>query len=203
MNDIVEYVSVKSSVGPYEIKEKGSRFISYSKPVSEKTEAEAILAEIRKKYFDSTHVCFGYRIGEGEEKELRYSDDGEPSGTAGLPIINEIRGMELFNVLVIVIRYYGGTKLGTGGLFRAYRDSAKLSLDNSQVHKKIIKTTRTVLIPYDFMGELMRIVNKYALTILDKKYDNNGISVELSIPVKNLNIVRNTIINISKGKVDF
>ncbi len=116
MTEQTDFLTIRSISGPNEFKEKGSRFISYIYPVSEKERAEEILDESRKKYYDSTHVCFGYRIGAGEEKNLRYSDDGEPSGTAGLPILNELRSRELFNALIVVIRYYGGTKLGTGAL---------------------------------------------------------------------------------------
>lgn len=198
-----DFLTIKSSTGPHEIKEKGSRFISYIYPVSDGSMAEGFITEFKKKYFDSTHVCFGYIIGDGEDKHVRYSDDGEPSGTAGLPLLNEIRSRELFNVLVIVIRYYGGTKLGTGGLARAYRDSAKLSLENTSIVKTIIKRTQKIVIPYNFMSDLMKVVKKFSMIITDKKYDNNGIEVDLSIPVKNYEDVRNTLINLSKGKVQF
>lgn len=203
MTNIEDFKTIKSSKGPYETKEKGSRFISYILPVSDKEKAENIIAEFRKKYFDSTHVCFGYRIGDGEEKHIRYSDDGEPSGTAGLPIINEVKGLDLFNVLLLVIRYYGGTKLGTGGLARAYRDSAKLSIENVSFEKIIIKKPQTILIPYSFMSDLMKIADKFSITILDKKYDNKGIEVDLNIPVSNYDAVRDTLINMSKGAVRF
>ncbi|MCK5005622.1 MAG: YigZ family protein [Candidatus Aminicenantes bacterium] len=198
-----DYLTIRSSKGPYEFKEKGSRFISFIHPVSDSSKAEVIIGDYKKKYYDSTHVCFGYRIGDGEEKHIRYSDDGEPSGTAGLPIINEIKGKELFNVLVIVIRYYGGTKLGTGGLGRAYRDSAKLSVQDASIVKTIIKRSQKIIIPYNFMSELMKVVKKFSMEILDKKYDNNGIEVDLSIPVKNYKKVRDTLINLSKGKIEF
>ncbi len=203
LSGLENFLTIRSSKGPHEIKEKGSRFISYIHPVSDGATAESIITEIKKKYYDSTHVCFGYRIGDGEEKQLRYSDDGEPSGTAGLPIINEIKGKELFNVLISVIRYYGGTKLGTGGLARAYRDSAKLSVQDASIVREIIQRTQKVIIPYDFISDLMKVTKKFSIKILDKNYDNNGIEVDLSIPVKHYEDVRNTLINLSKGKVKF
>jgi len=203
VNDAADYLTIRSSKGPYEFKEKGSRFISFIHPVSDSSKAEVIIGDYKKKYYDSTHVCFGYRIGDGEEKYLRYSDDGEPSGTAGLPIMNEIKGKELFNVLVIVVRYYGGTKLGTGGLARAYRDSAKLSVEDASIIKIIIKRSQKIVIPYNFMGSLLKVVKKFSMDISDKKYENEGIHIELQIPVNTYDKVKETLINLSKGKVQF
>lgn len=200
---IEDFTTIKSSTGPHEIKEKGSRFISYIIPVSDKEKAENTITEFRKKYFDSTHVCFGYRIGDGEERHLRYSDDGEPSGTAGLPIINEIKSLDMFNVLLLVIRYYGGTKLGTGGLARAYRDSAKLSIENASFQKTIIRKSQTIMIPFSFMSDLMKIVEKFSITLTDKKYNYDGVNVELQIPISNYDAVRDTLINMSKGAIQF
>lgn len=203
MTEVPEFKTVNSESGPFEFKEKGSRFISYTYPVSGKDQAEDILAGRRKKYFDSTHVCFGYRLGEGEEQAFRYSDDGEPSGTAGLPIMNEIRGKGLFNVLVLVVRYYGGTKLGTGGLARAYRDSAKLALENSRVIKKIRLRKESVSLPFAFEGELIKLVNRFSIGIAGKEYSAEGVRIELDIPVSVYDTFRDTLFNSSKGKINF
>lgn len=201
MTEVSDFQTISSESGPFELKEKGSRFISYTYPVSGKSNAEEILAGTRKKYFDSTHVCFGYRLGEGEETFLRYSDDGEPSGTAGLPIMNEIRGKELFNVLVLVVRYYGGTKLGTGGLARAYRDSAKLALEHSGITKTIRIRKESVSLPFEFEGELIRMVNRFHIGISGKEYNAEGVRIELDIPVSVYDTFRDTLFNSSKGKI--
>ncbi len=203
LNGIEEFLSISSPKGPFEIKEKGSRFISYIYPVKDSNSSDEILQEIKKKYFDSTHVCFAYRIGDGVEKSVKYSDDGEPGGTAGLPIISEIRSHDLFNALIAVIRYYGGTKLGTGGLARAYRSSAKLAIDGSEVVTIISKKTEDFLIHYDFLGNLMNITKKFNLEILERKYMQKGIQVKISIPVSRYESVKSAIIDSSKGKITF
>jgi len=195
------YFTIKTRKGPYEIKIKGSRFISYVFPVSDQKTAEQILEKIRKEYFNSTHVCYGYKIGEGKEKSTRYSDDGEPSGTAGLPIINEINGEELFNILIIVIRYYGGTKLGTGGLGRAYRESAKKTINNSMIIEVAVYKNREIVIPYSFMSDLMNVVEKFSIKIVNKSYTDTGIKVELGIPAIQYDKVKINLSNLSKGKI--
>ncbi len=196
-----KYFTVKSRNGPFEIKIKGSRFISYIYPVSRQEKAEEILEGLRKEFFNSTHVCFGYRIGEGEEKSVRYSDDGEPSGTAGLPVFNEIKCNGLFNVLIAVIRYYGGTKLGTGGLSRAYRESAKKSIDNSSITETVVCENRQIVIPYGFMSDLMNIVNRFSVKIINKDYTDKNIKIELEIPVNQYEQVSTNLSNFSKGKI--
>ena len=203
MNSQHDFLTIRSIGGPYEIKEKSSRFISFIHPVSEKNRAEEIIGEAKKNFFDSTHVCFGYRIGEGEEKSLRYSDDGEPSGTAGQPILNELRGKELFNALILVIRYYGGTKLGTGGLARAYRDSAKLAVENSQIVKKIITKTKRIDLPFELEGDLLKLINRFKIKLIEKNYTENGVEVDLDIPVSIYDTFRDTLINSTKGKINF
>jgi len=167
-----------------------------------KEQAEEILSATRKKYHDSTHVCFGYRLGEGEELALRYSDDGEPSGTAGLPILNEIRGKELFNILVLVVRYYGGTKLGTGGLARAYRDSAKLALESSRIVTMIRKKKESVSLPFESEGELIKLANRFNIGIAGKEYNEEGVRIELDIPVSVYDTFRDILFNSSKGKIN-
>ena len=110
-----------------QIKVKGSRFLAEAVPVADEAVAEAALATIRKREYNATHHCTAYRIGPAADL-FRFNDDGEPSGTAGQPILRQIEGRELTNTLVVVTRYYGGTKLGTGGLIRAYGEAASLAL---------------------------------------------------------------------------
>jgi len=198
-----DFLTIRSISGPYEIKEKGSRFISNIYPVGEKSGAEEIIGEIRKRFYDSTHVCFGYRIGEGEEKCLRYSDDGEPSGTAGLPILNELRSKDIFNVLIVVIRYYGGTKLGTGGLARAYRDSAKLAVENSKIIKKIRTRKEIIDLPFELESDLLKLINRFKIKLIEKKYSEDGVEVDLDIPISIYDTFRDTLINSTKGKIRF
>jgi uncharacterized YigZ family protein len=195
------FYTVKKSYGPEEIKEKGSRFISYLYPAAGSEEAETLVTGLRKKYYDSTHVCFAYRLGNGKEEYFRYSDDGEPSGTAGLPIFNEIKNKNYYNVLTAVVRYFGGTKLGTGGLVRAYSGAAKKVIDTSETITIYIKKEASLDFPYEFTGEIMQVVNRFSLDIIDREYSDKGISMKLEIPIGRVNEVSQTITDISSGKI--
>lgn len=195
------YYSINKEYGPIEFKEKGSGFISYLFPASEKPVAESILAGLRKKYHDATHVCYAYRIGRGREVYFRLNDDGEPSGTAGIPIYNEIKGRDYFNVLTAVVRYYGGIKLGVGGLTRAYGHSAKLVLDISKKIEIIIQSKAELMFPYDFLGEVMQIINRHAITITAREFKSSGVSMRLDIPTAHIKTIEKLISDRSFGKV--
>ncbi len=202
MSHIIEsFSTIDKEYGPEEIKEKGSRFISYLYPIKTKEVADSIIAELRKKYHDSTHVCFAYRLGNGEEDYFRYNDDGEPSGTAGIPIYNEIKSKEYFNNLVAVIRYYGGTKLGTGGLTRAYGQAAKKVLDGSKRVTIHVKQKVSIFFPYDFTGEMMQVVNRFNICIVNQDYSADGVQMQLEVPVAKLDDVSKQVIDRSNGKI--
>lgn len=202
MGPVIEsFFTIDGEYGPEEFKEKGSRFISYLFPVGSREEADAVIARLRKKYYDSTHVCFAYRLGNGREDYFRYNDDGEPSGTAGLPIYNEIRSKAYFNVLAAVVRYYGGTKLGTGGLTRAYGQAAKNVLEVSKAVTVHVKHRVSVSFPFDFTGEIMQVVNRFALDIVKQDYSPGGIYMELDVPVAKVTEVGRQIVERSGGKI--
>ena len=142
-----------------EIKVKGSKFIASIFPAVSKKEAEEIYAEVKKKYYNATHNCLAYRI---DDNIFRYSDDGEPSGTAGKPILQVLEGARLYQVLCVVTRYYGGTKLGTGGLIRAYSTSAAEALKALKIKTKI----KTTFFNLEFKYEQENLVRKY-LTMME------------------------------------
>ncbi|MCK4763871.1 MAG: YigZ family protein [Candidatus Aminicenantes bacterium] len=196
-----KYLTITKQYGPQEFKEKGSRFISFLYPVGGKEEAEKILHVLRKKFHDATHVCFAYRLGEGEERYFRFSDDGEPSGTAGMPIYNEIKSSSYFNVLAAVVRYYGGTKLGSGGLARAYGKSAALVTAVSKKVTIYIKKEAEVLFPYHFTGEMMQVVKRYSLDIPVREDRVEGVYMKLAVPVGLIDEIIKVISNKSSGKV--
>ena len=198
---IESFFTIDDEFGPEELKEKGSRFISYLYPVDSREAADTVIARLRKKYYDSTHVCFAYRLGNGREDYFRYSDDGEPSGTAGLPIFTEIRSRAYFNVLAAVVRYYGGTKLGTGGLTRAYGQAVKNVIEVSRAVTVRVKHRVSVSFPFDFTGEIMQVVNRFALDIVKQEYSAEGIYMELDVPVAKVKEVGRQIIDRSGGKV--
>lgn len=195
------YLTINQSYGPEEYKEKGSRFISYVYPVTNQCEIETILAKLRKKYYDSTHVCFAYRLGNGNVEHYRFSDDGEPGGTAGIPILNEIRNKNYFNILTTVIRYFGGTKLGTGGLVRAYSAISKKVLDLTIPITIYLKKEGILIFPYESIGDMMQVINRYSIEIITRDYSDKGVSFTLSIPISQLDDISQTVFNISNGKI--
>jgi len=145
--------------------EKRSKFIAIALPVRTLTEVKSLLEEYQKKYYDARHVCYAYMLGP-ERKDFRANDNGEPSGTAG-----QINSHELTDVLVIVVRYFGGIKLGTSGLIVAYRTAAALALEEAPVLEKTVDEEVAVAFEYPFMNDIMRIVKEESPEILEQSYD--------------------------------
>lgn len=135
--------------------EMRSKFIAYAIPVETEEEALVEVARLRQEYYDARHVCWAYRLGSSGER-YRANDDGEPSGTAGKPILGQLLSAELTNVIVLVVRYFGGVKLGTSGLIEAYREAAHLALSVAERKACIIEQQFRVSFGYDLMGEVMR-----------------------------------------------
>jgi len=170
---------VLASSGRAEIKVKGSRFIGEALPVASVSEAEEALQAVRKREYDATHHCSAWRI-DPEGTEFRWSDDGEPSNSAGQPIFRQIEGRELFGTIVIVTRYYGGTKLGTGGLIRAYGEAASLALDNARTKEIIPRTRLTMRFAYDDTSPAMHLISQYDTVMADTRYsDETEIDVDV------------------------
>ena len=142
------------------ITERKSKFISYILPIESEDEVKEILDEYRKKYYNARHVCWAYMLGHARE-DFRSNDDGEPSGTAGRPILGQINSYELTNVLVLVVRYFGGTLLGTGGLVRAYKEATATAIENATIVEKTIDDKFTLKFEYPLLNEVMRVLNQY------------------------------------------
>lgn len=157
-----------------EYKEKGSRFLAFSYAVSSETEIKKIIQETKKKYYDARHVCHGYIIGT-EERIMKGQDDGEPAHTAGTPILNQIRSKNLTQTLVVVVRYFGGTKLGVSGLIEAYKEAAKACLDKSGLTEKFLSDTLEITFEAALQGEVMRLVKEFNGQILSVDYKNTVI----------------------------
>lgn len=151
-------------------KEKGSKFIASAFTVMSEDEAKSAIAEIRKKYFDARHHCFAYMIGP-DKKTFRASDDGEPSGTAGKPILNQILSKDVTNVCVVVTRYFGGIKLGTSGLINAYKTATREALDNAQIVEKTINEIYSLEFEYRLMNDVMRIMKEENLDTLNPRFE--------------------------------
>ena len=150
--------------------EKRSKFIAIALPVRTLEEVKAQLDIYQKKYYDARHVCYAYMLG-AERKNFRANDNGEPSGTAGKPILGQINSKELTDVLVIVVRYFGGIKLGTSGLIVAYRTAASQALDEAEVVENTVDEEVSVAFEYPFMNDVMRIVKEASPEIVSQSYD--------------------------------
>ncbi len=151
-------------------KDKGSKFIALAYPVSSESDIKEILAEVKKKYYDARHHCYAWQISD-EETLHRINDDGEPSGTAGKPIYGQILSQGLTNVLIIVVRYFGGIKLGVRGLINAYKGAALMALQQADIVEKIRESSYRVNFAYSAMNDVMKIVKDHDLATLDHVYD--------------------------------
>lgn len=158
---------LSTSEGLY--KEKMSKFLSFAVPCTSADEALDIVKLYRNEYCDARHCCWAYMLGP-ERKEFRANDDGEPSGTAGKPILGQINSFGLTNLVVIVVRYFGGIKLGTSGLIEAYRIAAQEALNVAQVEERLIEEELIVAFEYPLMGEVMRIVKEEGATVLEQDF---------------------------------
>lgn len=156
-----------SSEGIY--KEKGSKFLSFAIPVTNIDEIKQILEQYRKEYYDARHVCYAYILGV-EHDIYRANDDGEPSGTAGRPILGQINSFELTNILVIVIRYFGGILLGTGGLITAYKEAAADAIRQAQIIEKIVKSEIIIRFEYPLINDVMRIIKEFEAQIITQQF---------------------------------
>jgi uncharacterized YigZ family protein len=188
---------VPASTTNTEIKVKGSKFISAVFPVSSKEEAETVYADIKKKYYDATHNCFAYRIN---ANNFRYSDDGEPNGTAGKPILQIIDNKGMNEILCVVTRYFGGTKLGVGGLMRAYSDSAKLAIDQVEIKKKIRSRRIKISLNYDLENSVRKLLNTYNGKLEESNYSEH-INMNILIPESKAAAFEREIIEMSSNSI--
>lgn len=153
-------------------KDKGSKFYSFAFPVSTKEQIKSIVEDFRKKYHDARHVCYAYRI-HPTMIETRANDDGEPSGTAGKPILGVLVSKDLVNVLVVVVRYFGGTLLGTSGLITAYREATLDAIDHNEIIEKKVEVSFTIYFGYLVMNDVMKIIKDENPTVLEQSFDND------------------------------
>jgi uncharacterized YigZ family protein len=181
-----------------EVEEKRSRFIAVAVHAETEEEALAFIESIRKKHYDARHNCWAYIIGEKGELE-RASDDGEPQKTAGQPILSVLRGAELKNVCCVVTRYFGGTLLGTGGLVRAYTDSARLAVENAEIITNKVGRLLTVATDYVGLGKIQYILAQEDLTPSDISYTDN-VEITVCVPEALLGSVQNKITEATAAK---
>lgn len=165
MADLVEHYITLKRVGEGLYREKGSKFIALAMPVGSVEDVRDQLTMLRKKYYDARHVCYAYMLGP-ERQEFRANDDGEPSGTAGRPILGQINSRMLTDVLVVVIRYFGGVLLGTGGLIVAYKEAAATALDAAGQVEMKVEVPLTIYFEYPMMNEVLRRIREQQARIV-------------------------------------
>ena len=160
------YDTIKSPVENMLLKEKGSKFIGFAFPVDDEEDLKKSLQKIREEHPKATHHCYAFRLGMKGEN-YRANDDGEPSGSAGLPIYNQLLAHDITNVLVIVVRYYGGTKLGVSGLVKAYKESAKITLEEAEIITKELESEIEISFNFSQQNQIFTLLNKFDGRILD------------------------------------
>lgn len=153
-------------------KEKGSKFIAFAIPVSNVEQIKEILEEKRKEHHDARHVCYAYILGV-DKADYRSNDDGEPSGTAGRPILGSLLSAGVTNVLIAVVRYFGGTKLGTSGLINAYKVASADALENAEIIEKTVDEEIHITFDYLVMNDVMKIIKDVAPQVLSQQFDND------------------------------
>ena len=174
------YYTIKGA-GESQYREKMSRFLSFAIPVCSADEARQLIKDFQNRYHDARHVCWAYMLGP-ERAEWQVNDNGEPSGTAGRPILGQINSRGLTDVLVVVVRYFGGIKLGTSGLIAAYREAASLALDEAGIKEMRRKRRIRVTFGYETADRVMRVVKSPDVDVISKRFDNLC-SVEIEFPL--------------------
>lgn len=177
----MENDAYKTISGPAEaaLRERSSKFLAFAYPVASVGEAKGFVDELRKEYYDATHHCYAWRIGvEGEG--FRVNDDGEPSGTAGRPILGQMMSAGITNCLIVVVRYFGGTKLGVPGLISAYRDAAAAVIEAAEVVERTDDAIFRVVFPYLLTNDVMKIIKEEQPRIISQDFDNRC-SVHMAI----------------------
>lgn len=162
-------------------KEKGSKFFAFAIPCTRKEEVKVHINRLRKEHHLAVHVCSAFRLG-SDKKLFRSSDDGEPSNSAGPPILGQIVSYDLTNVLIAIVRYYGGTNLGVGGLIHAYRTAAKEAIENAVIIEKEDQAILQLTFPYDCMPQVMKLIKKYAIATNNQVFDTTC-KLEANVPV--------------------
>lgn len=151
-------------------KDRNSKFFGYAFPVQNEEDIKIHIENLKKKHHAARHWCYAYQLGE-EKKKFRVNDDGEPSNSAGMPIYGQIKSFDVTNILIVVVRYFGGTKLGVGGLINAYRNAAQMTLEQAKIVERTINKMYLISFQYKSMNKVMRIIKEKNLTIVNQKLE--------------------------------
>ncbi|MFY0603340.1 MAG: YigZ family protein [Flavobacteriaceae bacterium] len=168
MDDVYKTIETPSQETLF--KDRNSKFFGYAFPVKNEEEIKSSLESLKKQHHTARHFCYAWQLGI-ENPRFRANDDGEPSNSAGMPIFGQIQSFKVTNILVVSVRYFGGTKLGVGGLINAYRNSAQLALEASDILEKTINVHYQLSFQYDLMNKVMRIIKEQQITIIGQKLE--------------------------------
>lgn len=166
-----QYRTITHQMGEGFYSEKRSKFLAFAHHVTTENEVKELLQAYKKKYYDARHCCYAYMLG-ADRSVFRANDDGEPSSTAGKPILGQINAHELTDILIVVVRYFGGTKLGTSGLIVAYRTAAAAAIENAQIETKYVEDIIDYSFTYPLLNEVMRVVKELEPRIVSQTFDN-------------------------------
>ncbi len=197
IHDTYKTIAAASEVILY--KEKNSKFFGYTFPVFTEEAVKEILDQLKKEHFSARHWCYAYQIGT-EKIQYRANDDGEPNNSAGMPIYGQIQSFEVTNVLVVVVRYFGGVKLGVGGLISAYKTAAQMALENAFIIEKTIDKHFVIKFDYAHLNKVMRIIKEKNLQIVSQKMEMNC-EIEIAIRKKNVQNLLDTFKNLYEVKL--
>ncbi|SDV99623.1 IMPACT family protein [Aequorivita viscosa] len=180
-------------------KEKGSKFFGYAYPVFTEEEAKEYIESLKKQHYNARHWCYAWQLGKRYE-QYRANDDGEPSNSAGMPIYGQLQSFDVTNILVVVVRYFGGTKLGVGGLVQAYKTAALMALESSKIVEKTINETFILKFEYPEMNTVMRIIKDENLSVVNQKMELNC-EFEISVRKKDASRIFDLFENIYKVNI--
>ena len=166
-----QYRTITNQIGEGFYSEKRSKFLAFAHHVTNENEAKELIQAYKKKYYDARHCCYAYMLG-ADRSVFRANDDGEPSSTAGKPILGQINAHELTDILIVVVRYFGGTKLGTSGLIVAYRTAAAAAIENAQIETRYVEDIIDYSFTYPLLNEVMRVVKELEPRIVSQTFDN-------------------------------
>jgi uncharacterized YigZ family protein len=196
-----EYFTIKGKVRS-KTKVEGSVFIATVVPVDSEEVAEDWIKKICKEFFDATHNCYAWRIKKGDQESSKFSDAGEPRGTAGRPILAAIQSEDLSDVLVMVTRYFGGIKLGTGGLSRAYRLSAQGVLQKAERVSRLITSEITLSYPLNMTGKVNQVFGKYSVRVKGQEFEDKP-TATIQVRRSQLKKVKEALVEATNGKIEF
>jgi uncharacterized YigZ family protein len=181
-------------------KDKGSKFLAFAFPVENEEEINKYRAELRKKYFDARHHVYAFCIG-ADKSVFRSSDDGEPSNSSGPPVLGQIKSFGLTNILIVVVRYFGGTKLGIPGLINAYKSAAKDAIENAEIIDKNVEIPITLSFEYILMNDVMKVLKNDGVHIIHQQFDSDCV-IDINLSKKNYYLILDLLEKIPKLKIE-